>query len=83
MTKYFVNRRKGEDRRLDEDRCKDMSLDLFHRKRRKSTDRRASDRDVSDDYYAFMDPNKDPTEEEAGDDIPGSKPLGKEGPHVS
>lgn len=82
MTKYFINRRRA-DRRLDEDRCSDMSLDLFHRKRRKSTERRASDRDVSDDYYAFMDPSKEQAEEESNDDIAGSKPLGKEGPHVS
>lgn len=56
MTKYFVNRRKGQDRRLDEDRCKDVPVDLFHRKRRKSTDRRSTDRDLSDDYYAYMTP---------------------------
>jgi hypothetical protein len=28
-------------------------MDLFHRKRRKSTDRRASDRTLADDYMAF------------------------------
>lgn len=58
MTKYFVNRRKGQDRRLDEDRCKDVPVDLFHRKRRKSTDRRSTDRDLSDDYYAYMTPEE-------------------------
>ena len=49
----FVNRRRGDDRRLEQDRCKDMNMDLFHRKRRKSTDRRSSNRTLADDYMAF------------------------------
>lgn len=49
----FVNRRRGEDRRLDEDRCKDMSMDLFHRKRRKSAERRSTERTLADDFMAF------------------------------
>lgn len=54
LTGMFIDRRRGNDRRLDADPCKDMSLDLFHRKRRKSRDRRAADRTLADDYYAFM-----------------------------
>lgn len=50
----FVDRRQGQDRRLDEDPCKAMPMDLFNRKRRKSKDRRDTDRSLSDDYYAFM-----------------------------
>ncbi len=50
----FVNRRKGDDRRQDEDPCCNMSMDLFHRKRRKSTERRDTSRTLSDDYYAYM-----------------------------
>ena len=50
----FVNRRKGADRRFDKDPCKDMPLDLYHRKRRKSTERRSKDRTLTDDYYAYM-----------------------------
>jgi hypothetical protein len=50
----FVDRRKGQDRRLDEDPCKDLDIDLYHRKRRKSADRRDNSRDITDDYYAYM-----------------------------
>lgn len=49
----FVNRRRGKDRREEMDRCKDMPMDLFHRKRRKSAERRASNRSLADDYMAF------------------------------
>jgi len=49
----FVNRRRGSDRRLERDRCKDLPMDLYHRKRRKSTDRRSSNRSLVDDYMAF------------------------------
>lgn len=49
----FVNRRKGTDRRLEHDRCQDMPMDLFHRKRRKTVDRRAGDRSLLEDYLAF------------------------------
>lgn len=49
----FVNRRKGADRRLDADPCRELEVDLFHRKRRKSRDRRA-DRSLIEDYYAFV-----------------------------
>ncbi|ACR11207.1 conserved hypothetical protein [Teredinibacter turnerae T7901] len=31
-----------------------MPLDLYHRKRRKSTERRDTSRSLSDDYYAYM-----------------------------
>lgn len=50
----FVNRRKGRDRRLDADPCKEMPLDLFHRKRRKAKERRDTSRTLTDDYYASM-----------------------------
>lgn len=50
----FVDRRKGHDRRLDEDPCRELDVDLYHRKRRKSTDRRDDSRDITDDYYAYM-----------------------------
>lgn len=42
------------DRRLDRDPCKDMPLDLYHRKRRKSTERRNRGRTLEQDYYAFI-----------------------------
>lgn len=51
--KFFFDRRKGNDRRLDRDPCKNMPLDIYHRKRRKSTERRAEERSVTDDYLAF------------------------------
>ncbi len=50
----FVNRRKGQDRRFDIDPCKDLPMDLFHRMRRKSSDRRNHEKDLSDDYYAYL-----------------------------
>lgn len=50
----FVDRRKGDDRRLLEDPCSRMPLDLYHRKRRKSKDRRDISKSLSDDYYAYM-----------------------------
>ncbi|MBB6522487.1 hypothetical protein [Pseudoteredinibacter isoporae] len=62
MSKIFVDRRKGVDRRLEHDRCKDLPLDLFHRKRRKSSDRRAPGRTLSEDYFAFMEANTTPQE---------------------
>lgn len=49
----FVNRRKGGDRRLDTDPCKNLPLDLYHRKRRKSKERRAARRSLSEDYFAY------------------------------
>lgn len=63
---FFVDRRQGNERRLDADPCKDMSLDLFHRKRRKSgRDRRAADRSLMDDYYAYIS-----TQEQSDEDHP-------------
>lgn len=50
----FVNRRKGSDRREDMDPCKDIPLDLYHRKRRKSRERRDIAKSLTDDYYAYM-----------------------------
>lgn len=50
----FVNRRKGDDRRQDADPCSHMPMDLYHRKRRKSTERRDTTRSLTDDYYAYM-----------------------------
>lgn len=50
----FINRRRGAERRNDEDPCKDMHVDLYHRKRRKSSDRRSTDKSLSDDYYSFI-----------------------------
>lgn len=51
--KIFIDRRKGHDRRLDSDPCKNMPLDLYHRKRRKSAERRTEERSIADDYKAF------------------------------
>ncbi len=51
---FFIDRRKGRDRRLDKDPCRNLPIDLYHRKRRKSTERRAGDRTLEQDYYAFL-----------------------------
>ncbi|WP_086931027.1 hypothetical protein [Agarilytica rhodophyticola] len=50
----FVNRRRGTDRRFDLDPCKNIAADLYHRKRRKSAERRNLTRSLIDDYYAYM-----------------------------
>jgi len=50
----FVDRRKGDDRRNRPDPCKDIPLDLYHRKRRKSKERRDTSKSLTDDYYAYM-----------------------------
>jgi len=52
--KFFIDRRKGADRRLDRDPCKNLPMDLYHRKRRKSTERRTHERSLADDYMAFL-----------------------------
>lgn len=52
--KFFIDRRKGADRRLDRDPCKHLPMDLYHRKRRKSTERRNQERSLADDYLAFL-----------------------------
>ena len=52
--KIFINRRrKGLERRSDEDPCKDLDIDIYHRKRRKSSERRHP-RTLGEDYYAFV-----------------------------
>jgi hypothetical protein len=52
--KFFINRRKGNDRRLDFDPCEGLPIDLYHRKRRKSSDRRAPRRSIEQDYFAYL-----------------------------
>lgn len=50
----FINRRrKGSERREEEDPCKEMSIDIYHRKRRKAAERRKP-RTLDEDYYAFI-----------------------------
>jgi len=50
----FINRRKGSDRRVEADPCRDMPIDLYGPKRRKSEERRAERRSLADDYYSFV-----------------------------
>jgi len=50
----FINRRRGS-RRTEPDPCKNIDMDLYHRKRRKSTERRDTKRTLADDYYAYVD----------------------------
>jgi hypothetical protein len=54
LHKIFVDRRRGEDRRLDSDPCKNMPIDIYHRKRRKSTERRHGERSLAEDYLAYL-----------------------------
>lgn len=60
MTKVFIDRRKKGERRLEQDRCRDIPVDLFHRKRRKSTERRTEGRSISEDYFAYLDAQQSP-----------------------
>ena len=48
----FVERRK-DNRRRDADRCANLEIDLYHRKRRISKDRRAQARSQIEDISAF------------------------------
>jgi hypothetical protein len=52
--KFFINRRKGLDRRLDIDPCKHLPIDIYHRKRRKTIERRHGIGNVQDDYSGFF-----------------------------
>lgn len=49
----FVDRR-SNNRRIDLDPCKKMPMDLYHRKRRKSIERRDTHKSLTDDYYAYI-----------------------------
>ncbi len=49
---FVIKRRKGDERREDDDPCKGLDVDLYHRKRRKKIERR-EERSLGDDYYAF------------------------------
>ncbi|GAB1259504.1 hypothetical protein [Aurantivibrio plasticivorans] len=66
----FIDRR-NNDRRTDHDPCEKLDIDLYNRKRRKSTDRRSPDKSLADDYYAFT---------HQGDDSPNVslQPPGRE-----
>ncbi|MDN3639661.1 hypothetical protein QWY82_12725 [Simiduia curdlanivorans] len=48
----FVERRKGN-RRVEQDRCANLDLDLYHRKRRTQRDRRTAQRSKIEDITAF------------------------------
>ena len=63
--KIFINRRRGDDRREDVDPCKDMDIDLYHRKRRKKAERR-QERTLDEDYYAFVSA-QDVSDDHSGD----------------
>ncbi len=52
----FIDRRCGGDRRLYPDPCRNMSIDIYHRKRRKSLERRTPNRSLEQDYLAFAQP---------------------------
>lgn len=64
--RFFIDRRKGNDRRLDRDTCKYLPLDLYHRKRRKSTERRAADRTLEQDLEAFLGLSTSPPPKDSG-----------------
>lgn len=50
-SRIFIDRRRRE-RRKDPDPCKQMPMDLYHRKRRKSEERRNASHSLLDDYQA-------------------------------
>ncbi len=53
--KIFINRRCNDDRRNDPDPCKNLPVDIYHRKRRKTVERRNVERTLAEDYMAFFD----------------------------
>jgi len=57
----FINRRHSS-RRTEPDPCNKMALDLYHRKRRKSSERRDSSKTLTDDYYAYTEKKVGKTE---------------------
>ncbi len=52
--KVFINRRKGSKRRVEDDPCENLPVDLYHRKRRKHSERRDQRKTLADDYYAYV-----------------------------
>jgi hypothetical protein len=63
--KIFINRRRqGSDRREDMDPCQGLDVDLYHRKRRKKSERR-NERSLDEDYYAFLS-SKDVSDDHSG-----------------
>lgn len=54
QNRIFIDRRKGRDRREEADLCEGLDVDIYHRKRRKKSDRRAEDRSLDQDYNAYM-----------------------------
>lgn len=53
--RIFIDRRhQGEDRRIERDPCKNMPIDIYHRKRRKRMDRRHPARTLLEDYMAYL-----------------------------
>jgi len=53
-TYFFIDRRRNQERRLEKDSCRQLPMDLYHRKRRQSTERRCTHRSLEQDYYAFI-----------------------------
>jgi hypothetical protein len=51
--RIFIDRRRRE-RRRQPDPCRELPVDLYHRKRRKSAERRNQNRSLAEDYEAFM-----------------------------
>ena len=50
--RFLFDRRSGNDRRTGEDQRQNPRLDLPHKRRRKTADRRKQDRTMTDDFYA-------------------------------
>lgn len=52
--RIFIDRRSRKNRRVDPDPCQELPVDLYHRKRRKSSERRDTKRNLEDDYNAVV-----------------------------
>lgn len=55
----FIDRRRANERRTERDPCKEIPMDLYHRKRRKSLERRDVSKSLSDDYYSYVEGKSD------------------------
>lgn len=51
--RVFINRRTGNDRRNSLEQRRNPRLDLSHRRRRRSPERRSTERNLTEDFMAF------------------------------
>jgi len=68
QNRIFIDRRRGMDRREEIDFCEGLDVDIYHRKRRKKSDRRAEERSLDQDYDAYMGHSGEPLKDSHSND---------------